>query len=91
MQPALDSIVRPRERLVLIVRLAERDRGAAYKRLGCIAEMLSPVPDEIVKVCLAHRSAGVIALDPAVDARGQILQRWGVRVNVALDDLRAPA
>lgn len=72
----------------LIARLTELDRGAAYKRLGYIAEMLSPVPDEIVKACLAHRSAGVIALDPAVNARGHTLKRWGVRVNVALDDLR---
>lgn len=73
----------------LVARLTELDRGAAYKRLGYIAEMLSPVPHEIVEVCLAHRSAGVIALDPAVDERGHILSRWGVRVNVALDDLRA--
>ena len=73
----------------LIARLVELDRGAAYKRLGYIAEMLSPVPEEIVRACLAHRTAGVIALDPAVDERGHILSRWGVRVNVALDDLRA--
>lgn len=72
----------------LIARLAELDRRAAYKRLGYIAEMLSPVPEEIVDVCLAHRSAGVIALDPAVDERGHILSRWGVRVNVSLGDLQ---
>lgn len=75
----------------LVARLAELDRGAAYKRLGFIAEMLSPVPDEIVRVCLEHRSAGIIALDPAIDARGKIMKRWGVRVNVGLDDLRASA
>ncbi len=75
----------------LIARLAEFDRGAPYKRLGYIAEMLSPIPDDLVRECLAHRSAGVIALDPAVEERGHILNRWGVRVNVSLDDLRASA
>ncbi len=75
----------------LTARLAELDRGAAYKRLGFISEMLSPVPDEIVSACMVHRSAGVIALDPAIAERGHILSRWGVRVNVKLDDLRASA
>lgn len=73
----------------LLSRLAALDRGAAYKRLGFIAELLSPVPEGVVDACLERRSAGVIALDPAVRARGTIQRRWGVRVNVELRDLRS--
>ena len=73
----------------LIARLAELGRGSAYKRLGYITELLSPDGDDaVVRACLAHRSAGVIALDPAVDAAGPIVSRWGLRVNVALKALR---
>jgi nicotinate-nucleotide pyrophosphorylase len=46
-------------------------------------------PDAWSELRVVSRTAGVIALDPAVDERGHILSRWGVRVNVALDDLRA--
>jgi predicted transcriptional regulator of viral defense system len=39
---------------------------------------------ELVAACRDRRSAGVIALDPAVKARGRIVRRWGLRDNVGL-------
>ena len=68
----------------LIARLAEVDSGAAYKRIGYLAEALWPGASSIVEVALAHRPQGVIRLDPAVRSRGRMNKRWGLWVNAAI-------
>jgi predicted transcriptional regulator of viral defense system len=93
----------------LLARLGQLDRGAAFKRLGYLAEtVLDPVPEESWAPGHPARppappgargggppppppptTAGLIALDPAVRSRGRILKRWGLRVNVPLEDLRS--
>jgi len=56
-----------------------------FKRLGWILEVLDH-GDALVEACLERRSAGLAKLDPTVDATGRIVRRWGLRVNVALDE-----
>lgn len=66
----------------LLARMAELDKGSAYKRLGFLMERMFGVDDVIVPACLERRSAGVIKLDPAVRSRGTLVKRWGLWVNV---------
>lgn len=66
----------------LLGRLRALGRGAAFKRLGFFAETVKPRAGEVVQVCLEGRTAGLIALDPAVKSRGRISKRWGLRINV---------
>ncbi|MBV9604955.1 MAG: type IV toxin-antitoxin system AbiEi family antitoxin domain-containing protein [Solirubrobacterales bacterium] len=73
-----------RDDLVLIDygdRLANR---ALFKRLGYLLELLGVDAPELVAACRERRSAGVIALDPTVKARGRIVRRWGLRDNAGL-------
>jgi len=62
-------------------RLTEAGSGAAYKRMGYLAETLLPDAIAIVEAALAHRSQGVIRLDPAVKSRGPMSKRWGLWIN----------
>ena len=59
--------------------------GSALKRLGYLAETLWP--DETAMPAAARKklSAGLVSLDPAVRAPGRINKRWGLRVNVAVN------
>lgn len=57
---------------------------AVFKRLGYLLEHSHVQAQELVLACLARRSRGLAKLDPAVDAPGRIVRRWGLRVNVAL-------
>lgn len=57
---------------------------AVFKRLGLLLEHLGIDAPELLDACLERRSTGLIALDPSVDAKGRIVRRWGVRVNVTL-------
>lgn len=66
----------------LLRRAAELRRGAAFKRLGYLAETALDGESAIVAACLAARSSGTIKLDPAVASRGRLLKRWGLWVNV---------
>ena len=64
-----------------IERLGNR---AAYKRLGYIAEVLALGDSALVDVCHSRISRGVSLLDPSAAARGPIVTRWNLRVNVEL-------
>jgi predicted transcriptional regulator of viral defense system len=55
-----------------------------FKRLGYLLEHSRSDAPELVKACLDRRSSGLAKLDPAAGAPGQIVRRWGLRVNVAL-------
>jgi len=61
-------------------------RGAAFKRIGFLAERLWPDANELVALALEHRSSGVIKLDPSVKGRGRLNKRWGLWMNVNLGD-----
>ncbi len=57
---------------------------AVFKRLGFILEHLGVEAAALRADCLERRSAGLVALDPSVQAKGQIVRRWGIRANVTL-------
>jgi predicted transcriptional regulator of viral defense system len=57
---------------------------AVFKRLGYLLEHLGVDAPELLNACLERRSTGLVALDPSVGAKGRIVRRWGIRVNVAL-------
>lgn len=69
----------------LLVRYGDRlGNRAAFKRLGYLLEHSHVEAPDLVEASLARRSSGLAKLDPAADARGQIVRRWGLRVNVTL-------
>lgn len=73
----------------LLARLAELGRGAAYKRLGFLAEEVLDGGEALVSACLEAKTAGTIKLDPAVPARGRLVKRWGLWVNATLGEEEA--
>jgi predicted transcriptional regulator of viral defense system len=56
--------------------------GAAYKRMGYLAEALWPAASELVADALSKRSKGIIRLDPAIQEHGHMNKRWGLWINV---------
>lgn len=56
------------------------------KRLGYLVEALGIDAPNIIKFCQRNVSAGYSKLDPAVRARGHILRRWNLEVNVTITD-----
>jgi predicted transcriptional regulator of viral defense system len=69
----------------LLERVGEVRSGAAFKRLGYLAEIVLSAESVLVDAALARRSAGVVKLDPAVAGRGRLTKRWGLWVNARLD------
>jgi len=69
----------------LIARAQEHASGAAFKRLGFLAEQLWPREKAIIDLAYQHRTTGIIRLDPAVKSRGKMKKRWGLWVNVTID------
>jgi predicted transcriptional regulator of viral defense system len=67
----------------LLSTMAGAGNGAAYKRMGYLAEALWPAAPELVSGALREKSKGVIRLDPAVHTHGRMNKRWGLWVNVA--------
>lgn len=55
--------------------------GAAWKRLGYLAELICPAEHKLVETARRHLTAGNARLDPAVHRRGRLLKRWRLWVN----------
>jgi predicted transcriptional regulator of viral defense system len=70
----------------LAIQLYRHGNGAAAKRIGYLVEVVWPSAEVVVRQALALRSAGVIKLDPAVREKGDLIKRWGLRVNVAVKE-----
>jgi predicted transcriptional regulator of viral defense system len=70
------------ERLVSVARRA--GRGAAWKRLGYLAETLWPAERSLIDDALSHLTAGYVKLDPGVSRRGVLVRRWRLWVNVPI-------
>jgi predicted transcriptional regulator of viral defense system len=62
--------------------LREFGNGAAAKRLGFLVESHWPSAVEVIDAAAEMKTAGAIKLDPAVRARGKLLKRWGLLVNI---------
>jgi len=53
-----------------------------FKRLGFLVERLGIEAADLLVECRSARSAGYTRLDPSGPARGRLLRRWGLRLNV---------
>jgi predicted transcriptional regulator of viral defense system len=74
-------------RLVTIGR--QSASGAAWKRLGYLAELLWPQERRLLDAARRHMTTGYARLDPTVRRRGKLLTRWRLWVNVDIDELRS--
>ena len=61
-------------------------RGVVFKRLGFTAETWGAVTEQWLAACRQHVSAGISRLDPSGSEAGKILTRWGLRVNLPLEE-----
>jgi predicted transcriptional regulator of viral defense system len=61
--------------------------GAAWKRLGFLAEHVWPNETAVVEVAKSHLSAGYSRLDPGAARRGKLVKRWRLWINVAASEL----
>jgi predicted transcriptional regulator of viral defense system len=69
----------------LLARAGEVGSGAAFKRLGYLAETVLGGEPALVAAARAHLTAGIVKLDPAVRERGRLSKRWGLWLNVGLN------
>jgi predicted transcriptional regulator of viral defense system len=69
----------------LIERLDEIGSGAAFKRLGYLAETALDADPDLVNAAFTRRTTGLVKLDPAVAERGRISTRWRLWVNVPIE------
>ncbi len=68
----------------LIDELKVLGRGAAFKRLGYVAEAMKLDAAELPRVAESRRTAGIIKLDPSIQTRGRLSKRWGLWVNATV-------
>jgi predicted transcriptional regulator of viral defense system len=73
----------------LLAAMEQVASGAAWKRLGYLAERLFPGDPPLVIEARRHRTAGYTRLDPAVRRRGKLIRRWGLWVNADIGLLPA--
>ena len=72
----------------LLVEYGDRlGNRSVFKRLGWVLELCG-LEGPLLEACAERLSAGLVKLDPTVAAAGTIVRRWGLRVNVALDERR---
>lgn len=67
----------------------EAASGAAWKRLGYLAETLWPRETAVLDAARKHLTMGHAQLDPDVRHGGPLVTRWRLRVNVDLDEYAA--
>jgi predicted transcriptional regulator of viral defense system len=65
--------------------------GAAWKRLGYLAEQLWPGQEKLIAEARSRATAGYVRLDPAVKGRGPLMRRWRIQVNVAVQPHARPS
>ena len=71
----------------MLLDYAERfGRGTVFKRLGLTAEHYGHPSSEWLEKCKGGCSRGISLLDPASPDAGPIVTRWGVRVNIPMEE-----
>jgi len=68
----------------LIVTAKKHGSGAAWKRLGYLAEVLWPDETRLAEEARRRITKGNARLDPAIKRPGRLLRRWGILVNVTV-------
>ena len=59
--------------------------GAAWKRLGYIAESLWPLETKLISQAKRHLTKGTTRLDPAIQSTGRLVARWRLWTNVPVN------
>ncbi len=77
------------ERLVAIAHQAAS--GAAWKRLGYLAELLWPNETRLLAAARRHVTMGNARLDPAVRRDGKLVTRWRLLANADVSEFRPRA
>lgn len=73
------------DRLLAIGR--DEASGAAWKRLGFLAEQLWPAEPKVIDAARHRLTAGYSRLDPSVQRRGRLVKRWRLWINIAAAEL----
>jgi predicted transcriptional regulator of viral defense system len=61
--------------------------GAAWKRLGFLAERLWPAEAKLAAAARRHMTTGYVRLDPGNRQHGRLAKRWRLWINVSASDL----
>ena len=74
--------------LEILWRYAETlNNGAVFKRLGFLIENTMPNQRQWVDQLQSKINTGIINLDPKGPKTGPIITKWGIRINVPLEDI----
>lgn len=65
----------------------ETASGAAWKRLGFLAERFWPAEVKIIAAARRHMTTGYVRLDPGNRQHGKLAKRWRLWINVSASDL----
>ncbi len=74
----------------MMIYLQKKKKGAVYKRLGYITELLKLSPPENAQKHLSKMAPsfkGYVRLDPTLDSEGPFVKKWGLRINVNPQEL----
>ena len=76
-----------RKNFNVLVEVAKKSAsGAAWKRLGYMAEVIWPREPALSDAARKHMSTGLARLDPGVKRRGYLVTRWRLWVNASIED-----
>lgn len=75
-----------RDEALLVAYIERLGNRTAFKRLGYIAETLGTKSPDLVTTCRSRISRGVSLLDPGSEARGPVVTRWNLRINVGIGE-----
>lgn len=67
---------------------ARLGHGSVFKRLGVIGEAFASFSEDMLKNLHNNIKTGIIKFDPHGPDTGPIISKWGVRVNIPLEDLK---
>ena len=70
----------------LLSYVVRRRNRSIYKRLGYLIESQKLESARLIEACRTRMSSGLVDLDPVVPAKGRIMKRWNLRVNVGLSE-----
>ena len=74
-----------RDQNILLKYALRYKRGTIFKRLGFLAEELkAPVSKEWYETCRKNLSKGISYLDPDGPAKGKIVSKWNLCINLPL-------
>jgi predicted transcriptional regulator of viral defense system len=72
---------------ILIKYAQQLNHGAVYKRLGLLMDNFLKTEKEQTEKLHNQIKKGVINFDPSTSLKGPIHTKWGIRLNVPLNDI----